>query len=88
MLVTSWVWLLLADFASFKPALLPEDNPADFSYFFDTSRRRTCYLAPERFQVAPAQDGHSTQVMGQSMVVESFIPPAQLTPSMDIFAAG
>lgn len=48
MLVTSWIWLLLTDFASFKPALLPEDNPADFSYFFDTSRRRTCYLAPER----------------------------------------
>ena len=49
MLVTSWVWLLLTDFASFKPALLPEDNPADFSYFFDTSRRRTCYVAPERY---------------------------------------
>jgi phosphoinositide-3-kinase regulatory subunit 4 len=48
MLVTSWVWLLLTDFASYKPALLPEDNPADFSYFFDTSRRRTCYVAPER----------------------------------------
>ncbi len=48
MLLTSSVWLLLTDFASFKPALLPEDNPADFSYFFDTSRRRTCYLAPER----------------------------------------
>lgn len=47
-LVTSWLWLLLTDFASFKPAFLPEDNPADFSYFFDTSRRRTCYIAPER----------------------------------------
>ena len=48
MLVSGWLWLLLTDFASFKPALLPEDNPSDFSYFFDTSRRRTCYLAPER----------------------------------------
>lgn len=28
---------------------LPEDNPADFSYYFDNSGRRTCYLAPERF---------------------------------------
>lgn len=28
---------------------LPQDNPADFSFYFDTSRRRTCYLAPERF---------------------------------------
>ena len=35
---------------SFKPTYLPEDNPAEFSYFFDTSRRRTCYIAPERFK--------------------------------------
>jgi len=27
----------------------PEDNPADFSYFFDSSGRRICYIAPERF---------------------------------------
>ena len=48
-LVTSWNWLLLTDFASYKPMYLPNDNPADFNYFFDTSRRRTCYIAPERF---------------------------------------
>ena len=49
-LVTSWSWLYLSDFSSsFKPTYLPEDNPADFSFFFDTSGRRTCYLAPERF---------------------------------------
>lgn len=49
-LVTSWNWLFLSDFSSsFKKTYLPEDNPADFSYFFDTSGRRTCYLAPERF---------------------------------------
>ncbi|KAI9836415.1 MAG: hypothetical protein M1819_001446 [Sarea resinae] len=49
-LVTSWNWLYLSDFSSsFKPTYLPEDNPADFSYYFDTSGRRTCYLAPERF---------------------------------------
>ena len=47
-LVSSWSWLSLTDFASFKPTFLPEDNPADFSYFFDTSRRRVCYIAPER----------------------------------------
>ena len=52
-LVTSWNWLYLSDFSSsFKPTFLPEDNPADFSYYFDTSGRRTCYLAPERFLVA------------------------------------
>merc|ERR1719193_2009826 len=48
-MVTTWGWLTITDFASFKPVFLPEDNPADFSYFFDSSRRRTCYIAPERF---------------------------------------
>jgi phosphoinositide-3-kinase regulatory subunit 4 len=48
-LVTSWNWAYLTDFACFKPTYLPEDNPADFSFFFDTSLRRVCYVAPERF---------------------------------------
>jgi phosphoinositide-3-kinase, regulatory subunit 4 len=55
-LVTSWNWMYLCDFSSsFKPTYLPEDNPADFSFFFDTSGRRTCYLAPERF-LHPGED--------------------------------
>lgn len=45
--VTSWSWVYLADFASFKPTFLPADNPADFSFFFDTGGRRRCYIAPE-----------------------------------------
>ncbi|KAG8527592.1 uncharacterized protein KY384_007745 [Bacidia gigantensis] len=57
-LVTSWNWLYLTDYsASYKPPSLPEDNPANFSYYFDTSGRRTCYLAPERFLSTPDQDG-------------------------------
>lgn len=57
-LVTSWNWLFLSDFSSsFKPTFLPEDNPADFSFYFDTSGRRTCYLAPERFLVAGEDPG-------------------------------
>ena len=56
-LVTSWNWLFLTDFSSsFKPTYLPEDNPADFAYFFDTSGRRTCYIAPERFLSAGERD--------------------------------
>ena len=39
-LVTSWNWVFLTDFASFKPTFLPEDNPAAYSFFFDSSRRR------------------------------------------------
>ena len=46
-LVTSWNWLYLADFASFKPTYIPDDDPSDFSFFFDTGGRRLCYLAPE-----------------------------------------
>lgn len=58
-LVTSWNWLYLTDFSScYKKTRLPEDNPADFSYYFDTSGRRTCYLAPERFlSVDETDDG-------------------------------
>lgn len=48
-LLTSWGWLMLSDFAVFKPAYLPADNPTDFAYFYDTSSRGTCYIAPERF---------------------------------------
>ena len=49
-LVTSWGWVYLTDFAStFKPVYLPEDNPHEFGIYYDTSGRRTCYLAPERF---------------------------------------
>ncbi|OIW31799.1 ARM repeat-containing protein [Coniochaeta ligniaria NRRL 30616] len=72
-LVTSWNWLYLTDFSgSFKPIMLPEDNPADFSYFFDTSGRRTCYLAPERF----LPPGEVAQ------------PDAKITWAMDVFSAG
>lgn len=56
-LVTSWNWLYITDFSSsYKKTYLPEDNPADFSYYFDTSGRRTCYIAPERFLGASDKD--------------------------------
>ncbi|WOL13904.1 phosphoinositide 3-kinase regulatory subunit 4 isoform X1 [Canna indica] len=73
-LVTSWNWLYLADFASFKPTYIPDDDPSDFSFFFDTGGRRRCYLAPERFY----DHGVETPV----------VPDAPLKPSMDIFSLG
>ncbi|XP_059431883.1 serine/threonine-protein kinase VPS15 isoform X2 [Corylus avellana] len=73
-LVTSWNWLYLADFASFKPTYIPYDDPSDFSFFFDTGGRRLCYLAPERFY----EHGGEMQVAQD----------ATLRPSMDIFAVG
>ncbi|ESQ54300.1 hypothetical protein EUTSA_v10024212mg [Eutrema salsugineum] len=73
-LVTSWNWLYLADFASFKPTYIPYDDPSDFSFFYDTRGQRLCYLAPERFY----EHGGETQVAQD----------APLKPSMDIFAVG
>ncbi|KAJ6240005.1 phosphoinositide 3-kinase regulatory subunit 4 [Anaeramoeba flamelloides] len=48
-LVTTYMWVYLTDFATFKPVFLPEDNSVDFSYYFYTSGARICYIAPERF---------------------------------------
>ncbi|KAH7136493.1 hypothetical protein EDB81DRAFT_802334 [Dactylonectria macrodidyma] len=72
-LVTSWNWLYLSDFSSaYKPIMLPDDNPGDYSYFFDTSSRRTCYIAPERFYAAG----------------EAPPQKPKMTWAMDIFSAG
>ncbi|XP_034577641.1 serine/threonine-protein kinase VPS15 isoform X2 [Setaria viridis] len=73
-LVTSWNWLYLADFASFKPTYIPYDDPSDYSFYFDTGGRRRCYLAPERFY----EHGGESQVAAD----------APLQPSMDIFSLG
>ncbi|XP_056142008.1 phosphoinositide 3-kinase regulatory subunit 4 isoform X2 [Lampris incognitus] len=88
-MVTSWNWVLLTDFASFKPTYLPEDNPADFNYFFDTSRRRTCYIAPERFvdgsMFATESDQNTPLVDLTSSNQRS---RGELKQAMDIFSAG
>lgn len=78
-LVTGWNWVVLTDFASFKPTMLPVDNPTDFFYFFDTSRRQVCCVAPERFYK------HKTHTEGDGMLEE---PKGKLTPAMDIFSLG
>ncbi|XP_053946645.1 phosphoinositide 3-kinase regulatory subunit 4 isoform X1 [Anastrepha ludens] len=91
-LITSWNWVLLSDFASFKPTYLPEDNPADYTYFFDTSRRRTCYIAPERFVKTFSSDdaeGYGAMLPTDSLIrLGPYISDNTLTPAMDIFSAG
>ncbi|CAG9570785.1 unnamed protein product [Danaus chrysippus] len=89
-MVTSWLWVLLTDIASFKPTFLPDDNPADFSYFFDTSRRRLCYVAPERFVGAPDPNARppSDDRNAGLLLSESPCKVGELVPSMDIFSAG
>ncbi|CAN0147967.1 unnamed protein product, partial [Discosporangium mesarthrocarpum] len=51
-LVTSGGWVLLTDFAPFKPTFLPDDHPADANYYFSSGDQGRCYLAPERLQSA------------------------------------
>ena len=103
-MVTGWNWVLLTDIASFKPAFLPEDNPADFNFFFDTSRRRSCYIAPERFLdsrqadqllvrssvTAGNGDSQSNSASDPSLPDIDLVRHQQgtLTPEMDIFSAG
>ncbi len=73
-LVTSWNWVYVTDFAtSYKPTYLPLNDPADFAFYFDTSGRRTCYVAPERFY-----DTHDQAKAKEGHVLES----------MDVFSAG
>ncbi|AGO12933.1 AaceriADL316Cp [[Ashbya] aceris (nom. inval.)] len=73
-LVTSWGWLIVTDVSSFfKPVYLPDDNPGEFSFYFDTSGRRSCYVAPERFNSALYK--HSNK-------------DARPTKEMDVFSAG
>jgi serine/threonine protein kinase len=42
-------WVVLTDFGPFKPVFIPDDDPTDFQFYFDTMARHRCYIAPERF---------------------------------------
>lgn len=86
-LVTSFLWITLADFAPYKPVVLPENNPSDFSYFFDTSRRHCCNMAPERLV-------EQANVYAESENTETWpsytndLSINQLTSQMDLFSLG
>ena len=86
-LMTSWGWAFIADFASFKPPTLPADNPADYSYFFDTGGRRRCYVAPERFRDVDNNGGPSAQD-DQSDVYSTSNAMSGVTESADVFSLG
>ena len=76
--LTAWDWVLLADYAPFKPRSLPDDNPADFSFFFDTPGkqgrpgRRLCYVAPERF--TSAGEAPSAEALAALASIQTAIP--------------
>jgi len=81
-LVTSWNWVYITDFGSIKPVHLPLDDPTDFSFYFDTSGRRTCYIAPERFVEGPGLSKKRGDREGESR------RDNQVTEAMDVFSAG
>ncbi|KAJ8472505.1 hypothetical protein ONZ45_g16629 [Pleurotus djamor] len=86
-LVTSWNWIYLSDFASYKPTYLPLDDPSDFSFYFDTSGRRTCYIAPERFYTAvdnPDISAKKSKLAGDDEGKRD----GKVTEAMDCFSAG
>ncbi|CAR23695.1 ubiquitin-binding serine/threonine protein kinase VPS15 [Lachancea thermotolerans CBS 6340] len=75
LMLTSWNWLVVTDFSSLlKPTYLPDDNPGEFSFYFDTSQRRSCYVAPERFDSEQFHKNVQTK--------------PGIKPEMDIFSAG
>ena len=93
-LVTSSLCVYVTDFASlFKPTYLPLDDPTDFSLFFDSSARRVCHIAPERFYESVTEVPSSrtspelnwrTPAMDRSRVDL----PTPLTPTMAVSFPG
>lgn len=84
----------MTDFSSaFKPTYLPLDDPSDFSFFFDTSARRTCYIAPERFYEADSKMAQEKVAAASESKSGSGAEPwekrdERVTEEMDVFSAG
>eukprot|EP00759_Apiculatamorpha_spiralis_P036026 PhF_6_TR36381/c2_g1_i2/m.53462/K08333/PIK3R4, VPS15; phosphoinositide-3-kinase, regulatory subunit 4 len=74
-MITATGWVYLTDFAPFKPTFIPANNPADFTYYYDTTEQRVCFLAPERF-FDPEVDGVPSNY---------YLNP---TEAMDVFSIG
>ncbi|ORX34648.1 hypothetical protein BD324DRAFT_634336 [Kockovaella imperatae] len=89
-LILSDLTLLLTDFSSsFKPTFLPLDDPSDFSFFFDTSSRRTCYVAPERFYASDSKRAQEKRAAATAVTDESWGKrDGKVTEEMDVFSAG
>ncbi|KAL4402270.1 Serine/threonine-protein kinase [Malassezia pachydermatis] len=98
-LVTSSLTVYITDFSSsFKPTYLPLDDPSDFSLFFDSSARRTCYIAPERFYESladlpassPPHPSMPSGLPNESYVQHLGLERSQhpITEAMDVFSLG
>ena len=80
-MLTSWNWVYLTDFASYKSIFIPDNAPSEFSYFFDTTGTRNCYLAPERFKNTEEME----EIKKNKQENANYY---KLTPAMDIFSLG
>lgn len=85
-------WIVLTDFAPFKPLYIPDDDPTDFQFYFDTMARHKCYIAPERFQRKEDSKGSvstnataSTSSQGRGKARENI---STGNPAMDVFSLG
>ncbi|KAF4612681.1 hypothetical protein D9613_011717 [Agrocybe pediades] len=87
-LVTSWNWIYVTDFASYKPTYLPLDDPSDFSFYFDMSGRRTCYIAPERFYTHADNPEISAKKSKLAMDEAEGKLDGKVTEAMDCFSVG
>lgn len=84
-MVSSSNWILLTDFSSYtKPVYIPDDNPNQFSFYFDTSDRRVCNLAPERFYNAH----NEPQIVQNFDDNGNFNGTNHITDEMDLFSLG
>jgi phosphoinositide-3-kinase regulatory subunit 4 len=85
-------WVVLTDFAPFKPTFLPDDDPTDFQFYFDTMARHKCYIAPERFSRRDAKGSQSTRappsMKGRNKSLSTSVEPSSLLPAMDVFSVG
>lgn len=78
--------MYISDFASFKPTYLPLDDPSDFAYYFDTSGKRNCYIAPERFYTAEKNPEISAKKA--KMREDTARRDGRITEAMDVFSTG
>lgn len=85
LMVSSSNWIMLADFANYsKPVYIPNDNPNQFSFYFDTSDRRVCNLAPERFY----NSHQEPQIVQNFDDNGNFNGKNYITDEMDLFSLG
>ena len=51
----------------FQPVYLLDNNPSSFNFYFDSSRRRTCNIAPERF----VSEDHGAEFLDKHILVNT-----------------